>query len=382
MINIIFGGDICPMGKVEKAFIQGRADEIFHDLADDITNADLSVANLECPLVSGANPLVGKDGILAADPKCIKGFVSAKWDLLNLANNHSFDYGAKGLMQTIDTIKTAGLAVIGAGKNIQEAQAPFIRQVKGQRIVIYSMAEREFSVADEEMAGANPLDLINFVNAVHEHKQDGVFIVLLHGGKEYYPYPTPEMVKRCRFMIDMGADAVICCHTHCPLPWEVYKNKPIAYGLGNFIFEPFKKQANSWYKGYIAQLSIKGQQVSLSPIPYWQSREHVGARKMNSPAREYFIIGMRKKAEKLRDLQAIKHKWAQYCKQEEKAYLEILFGYNRIMRKLSPLLSKILHSKKAVLRALLLAQCETHREILNTIFRLRRKSVRFDSRAR
>ena len=61
------------------------------------------------------------------------------------------------------------------------------------------MAEREFSIADDKTPGANPLDLINFVNAIRQHKQQGIFIVLIHGGKEYYPYPSPEMVRTMPF---------------------------------------------------------------------------------------------------------------------------------------------------------------------------------------
>ncbi len=49
------------------------------------------------------------------------------------------------------------------------------------------MAEREFSIADEKTPGANPLDVIDFVKAVRSYKKDGLFIVLMHGGKEYYP---------------------------------------------------------------------------------------------------------------------------------------------------------------------------------------------------
>ena len=147
-------------------------------------------------------------------------------NLANLANNHSFDHGAEGLRETIDTIQGAGLDVVGAGLDIEEAQTPLVTIINGQRIVIYSMAEHEYSIADSKTPGANPLDLINFVNAVRQYKQNGIFMVLIHGGSEHYPYPSPEMARRCRFMVDMGADAVICCHAHCPLPREIYNDRP------------------------------------------------------------------------------------------------------------------------------------------------------------
>ncbi|MDD5173237.1 MAG: CapA family protein, partial [Candidatus Omnitrophica bacterium] len=75
MIRILIGGDVCPMGRVQNAFIKGDADEIFHDLLEEITDADLSIVNLESPLVSKKTPIEKAGGIvLGASIKCINGF--------------------------------------------------------------------------------------------------------------------------------------------------------------------------------------------------------------------------------------------------------------------------------------------------------------------
>lgn len=372
MIQIIIGGDICPIGDIKSSFVVGDANAIFNDLMKDINDSDLSVVNLECPLISDRSPISKPGTVLGAENSCINGFVAAKWDVLNFANNHSFDHGIKGLLETIHTVRTNGLSVVGAGETIKEACIPFIKDINGQRIAIYSMAEREFSIADENTPGANPLDLINFINAVKQYKQNGTFIVLLHGGKEFYSYPSPEMVKRCRFMVDMGADAVICCHTHCPLPWEIYADRPIVYGLGNLIFEPLRKQTDTWHKGYLAQLTIEHHRVALKTIPYIQSQGFLGAKKMDESAQSTFYSEMQKKSDELKNSKFVNEKWMEYCKGQKVSYLEMLFGYNRLMRKASWFLLNRLHSKNDMLRALLLAQCETHREILNTLFRLER----------
>ena len=374
MVSIVIGGDICPVGRIENAFIEGNTDEMFHDLLGDITSADLSIANLECPLVSEDTPIEKAGGtILGASIKCVNGFAVTKWNVLNLANNHSFDHGAKGLRETIYTIERAGISAIGAGSNIKEAQKPFIKEINGERIVIYSMAEREYSIADENTPGANPLDLINFVNAIRQHKQQGIFIVLIHGGKEYYPYPSPEMLRRCRFMVDMGADAVICCHTHCPLPWEIYAERPIVYGMGNLIFEPDREKFPTWHEGYLAKLTIEGKHVRFEAIPYMQSGICSGAKKMDENQRTKFLNDMQKKSMELKDSAFIEDRWIRYCRQNKVTYLVELFGYNYFMRKVGSLLLKKLHSKKDLFNALLLVQCETHQEILNTIFKDERK---------
>jgi poly-gamma-glutamate capsule biosynthesis protein CapA/YwtB (metallophosphatase superfamily) len=377
MVTIIIGGDICPMGSIQSAFIEGRADAIFHDLLQEIRNADLPIANLECPLVFHENPIEKAGGfILGANVKCINGIVASHWQVLNLANNHSYDHGSTGLLETIQSIEKAGLDHVGAGDNITAAQKPLIKEIGGMRIVIYAMAEREFSVADECTPGSNPLDLINFVNAVIEYKQKGLFISLIHGGKEYYPYPTPQMIRRCRFMVDMGADAVICTHTHCPLPWEIYRGRPIVYGLGNLIFEADKQESNDWFEGYLAKLSIDDRQIHFEAIPYFQSRDKPGALKMDHRSRHLFLSEMEKKNSRLGDSFFLRDNWLTYCQQRKDNYLSELFGYNWLMRKLRRFLLPLLHSKDEIIRALLLAQCETHREVLDAIFKDARRSKR------
>lgn len=369
MSRILIGGDVCPMGRIENEFVEGNADAIFHDLLGEISGADLSIVNLECPLVTQEAPIVKAGPVLGARADCIRGFTSAKWNVMNLANNHSYDHGARGLHETMNIVKNAGLGMVGAGATNKEAQLPYVTHIDGKRIVIYSMAEHEFSVAGNNDPGANPLDLINFVNAVQEYKQQGIFIVLIHGGKEFYPYPSPEMVRRCRFMIDQGADAVICCHAHCPLPWEIYSDRPIVFGLGNLLFEPFRKMPDSWHEGYLARLTIDDGGVRFEPIPYVQSKEQIGVRKMNQSEANGFLDEILKKSVQIKNPGFVEDRWADDCRQQRDLYISMLFGYNKIMMKIKSLLLKTLHTKVDLLRALNLVQCESHREVLESILR-------------
>lgn len=372
MTHILIGGDVYPFGSVQRAFVDGNSREIFNDLLEETAAADLTVFNLECPLVSQEAAINKAGPVLGASPECIRGFVASNVRALNLANNHSYDHGARGLRETIDTAEKAGVDIVGAGMNLQEAQAPLIRQIEGQRIVIYAMAEREFSIADRDTPGANPLDLISFSQAVRRYKEDGIFVVLIHGGVEYYPYPSPELLRRCRFMVDMGADAVICSHPHCPLPWEYHGDRPIVYGLGNLIFESPHEQARPWHEGYLAKLTIDGTRVSFEPVPYIQSRERPGARKMDPTSQKRFLDDMHLKSAQLKDDIFIETHWSAYCRGRTDRYLASLFGYNRFMQKIRGPLLKSLHSRQDILRALHLVQCEAHQEILNTIFKDKR----------
>ncbi|OQB94271.1 MAG: Capsule biosynthesis protein CapA [Verrucomicrobia bacterium ADurb.Bin118] len=369
MITILIGGDICPAGKIQTAFAAGLANDIFHDLLPEIGGADLAVANLECPLVTHPTPIPKAGPVLSATPNSVRGLVAAGWHVLNLANNHSYDHGTAGLVETIATIQSAGLVVVGAGNSIEAARKPLVRNINGEGVVIYSMAEREFSVADQHIPGANPLDLISFVESIQEHKASGVFIVLLHGGKEHYDYPPPEMIRRCRFMVDMGADAVVCCHTHCPLPWEVYRGRPIIYGLGNLVFEWEKPGYSSWHMGYLAKLTVAQGRVAFKPIPYTQGLRSPGAHLLNEPERTRFLVEMEERGAKLHDPRFIEEAWQRHCQEQAESYMASLFGYNRLMRKVRRHLLRLLHTREDTLRALLLTQCETHSEVLNAILK-------------
>jgi len=271
--------------------------------------------------------------------------------------------------KTMAAAAQAGMRVVGAGKDLEEAQTPLITHIAGQRIVVHAMAEREFSLADSTTGGANPLDLISFVAAIQSHKREGVFLVLVHGGKEYYPYPPPEMVRKCRFMVDMGADAVICCHSHGALPWEMYRGRPIAYGLGNLIFESASTRPTGWHEGYLVRLTIDDTAIGFEAIPYCQSREQIGARRLPEDAEKDFVAEMQQRNEDLQNSALLDDHWLRYCREQADRYLPQLFGYKPAMARFRRFLLNVLHSEEEFRRALNLVQCETHREVIITILR-------------
>ena len=176
-------------------------------------------------------------------------------------------------------------------------------------------------------------------------------------------------------MVDMGADAVICCHAHCPQPWENYAGKPIVYGLGNLIFESRKEPA-SWYEGYLAKLIFDEKNIRLEVIPYVQSLKNIGAQKMEENVRKRFLDEMQEKAVQVKNIGFLEEQWLKYCRQHKDIYLAELLGYNRLLVKIFSLLNKRLHFKEErVRKALHLVRCEAYQEILNTIFKDERQGA-------
>jgi len=371
-ITLIIGGDVCPTGKSEEYFCSGDAENIFHDLLDDLTSSDLTVVNLESPLITKSNPILKSGPALSARTDCVKGLFQSGISVVSLANNHIFDHGSEGLMTTIDKCNEVGISCVGAGKNLEEAQKPLIRKIKGKRLAFYATTEHEFSIARPFAAGANPLDMMDYVYMLQSYQ--GMFdylIVLYHGGVEHYPYPTPKMMKRCRFMIDMGASAVICSHSHCASPFEVYKDSPIIYGQGNFVFEPlFARNLPTWHEGYLVKLLIpeKGN-LSFDIIPYEQSRGFVGAKKMVGKKNEEFLRSMEIKVKEIQNHDIMETKWRQYCDLNSYSYLRRLFAYNRVWGRLNKykIFSSLFHSQKSTLSAFDMVQCESHSEVLEKL---------------
>jgi poly-gamma-glutamate synthesis protein (capsule biosynthesis protein) len=178
-------------------------------------------------------------------------------NMVTLGNNHIMDYGEAGFAHTVSFLNEHKISYVGGGINLIEAKKPRILDINGLSIGILNFAENEWSIAGENRAGANPLDIVDNVSQIKSLKMmcDKV-ICIIHGGHEMYSLPSPRMVKQYHFYADSGADVIIGHHTHCILPYEVYRSVPIIYGLGNFIFT-IPSQYSDWYTGGVLELEIK-----------------------------------------------------------------------------------------------------------------------------
>lgn len=182
---------------------------------------------------------------------------------LTLANNHILDQGAQGLASTMQTLDAAGIAYAGAGHTRAEARKPWIRQVGDQKIGIYCCAEHEFSIAPPDSPGANPFDpLESFDDVASLRKDCDYLIVLYHGGKEHYRYPSPNLQKICRKFVRAGANLVVCQHSHCVGCKEDYQDGTIVYGQGNFLFDD--SDSEFWQTSLL--LSVTDSGVSYLPL--------------------------------------------------------------------------------------------------------------------
>jgi len=371
MPDIIIGSDICPQGRNLALFQKGDARRIFNDLLEEFRNADLTVVNLECPLIENETSIEKCGPVLGVGSSCINGFKQAPIGVVNLANNHILDHGPAGLLNTMDLCKQAGITTVGAGPNLGEARKIAVFEIDRIKIGILGVAEHEFSIATPDAAGANPYDAADYVRNVRENRDlFDYLLVLFHGGNEHYPFPSPRLRDTCHFLVEIGANAVIVQHTHCAGCYEKFQEAHIIYGQGNLIFD-FPGEERTADEGFLVKLSIQRDLNSiLNMIPHVQSKSLPGVQKMDAKMADDFLENLEHKSNAILEAGFIERQWIDFCKQKKIEYLNRIYGHNRIFQRLLRVnfFFKYFFTRKSLLRLQNTINCEAHHEVIKTLF--------------
>lgn len=368
-MSVIIGADIVPIPSNMPLFESddNTEDLIGKELCDIINAADYRIFNLEVPLTDSLSPIEKYGPVLAASTKSIIGLKAIGVDLFTLANNHIMDQDAQGLESTIKLLNEYKISYVGAGNCISEASKPFYFTVKEKRYGVYSCAEHEFSIAAKNKPGANPFDPLESPEHVKEMKSKCDYaIVLYHGGKEQYRYPSPNLQQICRKLVDKGADLVICQHSHCIGCKEEYKNKTIVYGQGNFHFA--KRSNEFWDSGLLICID---ETENITYIPVLKSGHTI--RMANKEESDEILAGFDHRSEEIIREGFIERNYKKYADEMLSEYLLYILGVsnNLVFRAVNKLFRQklrkhiIKHVKtKRGLGITNYIECEAHRELL------------------
>lgn len=372
MAQLFVAADLCPIGDNLPFLLQPGGHSLFNDLLPPMGEAGAVVANLECPLVDSPSPIQKTGPVFSAPERCAEAISRAGINILCLANNHIMDQGPDGLRATLEACAKAGIATVGAGKDLASARRMLLRRIGGIRLGILAVAEHEFSIAARNSWGANPLDLIDFVRNVNENRGEfDYLLVLLHGSAEFHA-PTPRIQNTCRFMIEMGANAVIVQHPHFLGGIETYRGGHIVYGQGALLMdEAIYRDLKSFHEGFLVNLNISaGASSTIELIPFVQSDPPPGARRMAPEREKEFRLRLDERSRAISDPDFVEKEWIQFCDERKHGYMSALLGHNRILRKLNQRgsITKLLHGRPALLGTRNCVSCETHREAIETIF--------------
>ena len=257
-MKILIAGDFCQGYRVDALVKERRYGKLFDEVKPIIESADYSIVNFEFPVVldkDAARPIPKCGPNLEGTIESIEAIKYAGFKCCTLANNHILDQGEQCCLDTKNELEKAGVDTVGVGSNLSEAGEIFYKEIDGETLAIINCCEHEFSIATETSAGANPLNPVRQYYAIQEAKKKADYVlVIVHGGHEHYQLPSPRMKETYRFFVDAGADAVVNHHQHCYSGYDVYYDKPIFYGLGNFCFDEPQMRHCGWNEGYMVRL--------------------------------------------------------------------------------------------------------------------------------
>lgn len=274
--HILVCGDFCPRSRVSSIIDNNMGKSLLKDWCFLLSKMDYSIINLECPVVkdSKLNPIRKIGPCLRTNEPSIDLLKNTGFDMVTLANNHFFDYGQEGVEDTLSLLDKYGIEYVGGGRNKEMAEAILYKEIDNKHFAFVNFCENEFSIANSEHGGANPISLVdNYYQIQEANKIADYVIVIVHGGHEGFQLPNPTMVKNYRFFVDAGANVVINHHQHCFSGYEIYKDAPIFYGLGNFCFDRNNMRHNIWNEGYAVELCFNNEDLSFKLHPYIQCAE-------------------------------------------------------------------------------------------------------------
>lgn len=266
-ISILFAGDMMFDRGVRTKIIADGEESVFASTTRTLANQyDLAIANLEGPITSSRSKTV--DGAGRAIPGFSFTFPTSTAamlknsgiDIVSLANNHSYNFGSSGFRETTEWLRKSGIGFFGNAENgIASGQAG---QIASPISTIHCI---DTSVQTGKLDRPYCIGLIGYHALVEEGQPEilaeikamaaqkasaqtastgtstapDFIVVFPHWGNEYQKLPTAEQKRLAHAWIDAGADIIVGAHPHIVESVELYKNKPIFYSLGNYIFDQY-----------------------------------------------------------------------------------------------------------------------------------------------
>ncbi len=248
---------------------------------------DVRIINLETSITSSSDYWREKEVHYRMNPQNIGCLTAAGIDCCSLANNHVLDWGYRGLAETLETLRTAGMKSAGAGADLQEAEAPAVLEVPDKgRLILFSFGSETSGIprswaARNDRPGLNLLDDMSAADvqrirlAVAAVKRDNdVVVASVHWGPNW-GYHTPRGQRHfAHALIDgAGVDVIYGHSSHHVKGIEVYHGRLILYGCGDFLddyegiaaYEAFRGDLGLIYFAAIEASTGKLVQLQMTP---------------------------------------------------------------------------------------------------------------------
>jgi poly-gamma-glutamate synthesis protein (capsule biosynthesis protein) len=232
--DLFLGDQLACVGFGVRSYCdQNGYDHLFDGVRSTLQGHDLVVANLETVLSQAGDGDRNSLNLVLnrGNPRAAAAIKAAGINLLTLANNHIFDYGPRGIDDTIAALDEAGLAHCGTKR-----KSIHVHEQSGRSYAFLSWSLVPDSADAREFY--NVSDTLDPILAeLRETRPHADKIVLsLHAGNEFIGQPSHAFQRQCHELIDAGADVILGHHPHVLQPIDRYQHGLIAYSLGNFVF--------------------------------------------------------------------------------------------------------------------------------------------------
>lgn len=220
--------------------------EFFHVVKDEITSADIAMADLETTLAGKEQKYTGYPMFNSPD-ELADALKDAGFDIIVTSNNHSLDRGAKGALRTIEVLKERGLTPVGTYESEEDREKILVKEVNNINIAFlsYTYGTNGIPVPTDKKYLVNLIDeelILGDIRRARE-KADAV-VVYLHFGEEYQQSPSKAQRNLAHLVLKNGADIIVASHPHVIQPGEWMEvqetdgriiKKYVIYSMGNFI---------------------------------------------------------------------------------------------------------------------------------------------------
>ncbi len=225
---------------VDFAYPWGAALQALH-------GADVRVVNLETAVTSDGVPWPEKEINYRMHPDNVACLVAARIDVVTLANNHAIDWGRGALVETIHTVRGAGIATAGAGETLAKAQEVAFIDIRCGRVGVLGLGSTSSGIprswaAKQDAPGlwvlrdCSKREADAVAERIARTKRPGdVVVASIHWGSNWGYEVTDEQAAFAHALIEGGVDVVHGHSSHHPRPIEVYRDKLVLYGCGDFM---------------------------------------------------------------------------------------------------------------------------------------------------
>ena len=265
-------GDVMLDRNVWNAIQANGSRSILERVRDDLRSADITFANLECPLSTVGPHSPSQDLVFRADPRAVSVVTDGGVDVVALANNHALNAGEAGLRQTMQHLDDAGVAYCGANEDRERSWEPC-------RFIVSDIELGFLACTDLSFGHGSWCKIDDELSGFSEHIRQAaarcdLLVVSIHWGNEYQNTPTRRQEAVARAAIDGGADLIIGHHPHVLEGIGSYRGAPILYSCGNFVFDQREGERMESAIFHLDFDESRGWDIRV--VPVWIPRSRMG----------------------------------------------------------------------------------------------------------